>query len=64
LVEIKLGGEKNIEEAVKNLNKLASIIDTTRMKEPAFKMVITAVGTYAYRRQDGIYIVPIGCLKD
>jgi hypothetical protein len=64
LIEIKLGGDKNINEAVKNLNKLEAIIDTTRMKAPAFKMVITAVGRYAYRREDGIYIVPIGCLKD
>jgi hypothetical protein len=64
LIEIKIGGDKLISEGVKTLNALSSKIDTTRMKEPAFKMVITAVGTYAYRRQDGIYIVPIGCLKD
>lgn len=64
LVEIKLGGEKLIEEGAVNLKKLASIIDTGRMSAPSFMMILTAVGNYAYRRQDGIYIVPIGCLKN
>ncbi len=64
LIEIKLGGEKLINEGVTALNRLAQKIDTTRMKEPSFKMVLTAVGKYAYQRADGIYIVPIGCLKD
>ena len=39
-------------------------IDTTRMKKPAFLMVLTAVGSYAYRREDGVYVIPVGCLKD
>lgn len=64
LVEIKLGGEKLIADGVESLSKLASKIDTTRMKEPAFKMVLTAVGQRAYRRTDGILVVPIGSLKD
>jgi len=64
LIEIKLGGEKLIEEGVASLNALANTIDTTRMKEPAFKMVLTAVGSYAYQRKDGIFVVPIGCLRD
>ena len=64
LVEIKLGGEKLIEEGCSNLNKLTSIIDTSRMGQPAFKMILTAVGDYAYRRPDGVYIVPIGCLRN
>lgn len=64
LVEIKLGGEKLIEDGVSTLQKLSSKIDTERMSAPAFKMVLTAVGTYAYRRKDGIWVVPIGCLKD
>lgn len=64
LVEVKLGGEKRIAEGVKTLNSLANIIDTTRMKAPAFKMIVVAVGDYAYRRQDGVAIVPIGALKD
>ena len=64
LIEIKLGGETKITEAVDTLNKLENKIDTTRMPNPAFKMVVTAVGKYAYRRkEDGVYIVPIGCLK-
>ena len=64
LIEIKLGGDKLIAEGVKNLNDLASKIDTEKMKAPAFKMILVGVGTYAYRREDGIYIVPIGCLRD
>ena len=64
LIEIKIGGEKLINEGISALNNLSSKIDTTRMKEPSFKMILTAVGKYAYRREDGIYIVPIGCLKD
>ena len=64
LIEIKIGGERLINEGVTALNSLSSKIDTSRMKEPSFKMILTAVGKYAYRREDGIYIVPIGCLKD
>ena len=64
LVEIKLGGDKLINEGVENLISLSNKIDTTRMKAPSFKMVLIGVGKYAYRRPDGIYVVPIGCLKD
>lgn len=64
LIEIKIGGEKLTEEGATNLKKLASKIDTTKMKNPAFLMVLTAVGSFAYRREDGVYVVPIGCLKD
>ena len=64
LIEIKLGGETLIEEGASNLNSLADMIDTTRMKKPSFKMVLTAVGQYAYLRTDGVIVVPIGCLKD
>lgn len=64
LVEIKLGGDRLIEEAVANLKKLESILDSDKMKKPAFLMVLTGVGEYAYRRKDGIYIVPVGCLKN
>jgi len=63
LIEIKLGGEKLIEEGVKSLNSLVSKIDVEKMGEPAFKMVLTAVGNYAYRRKDGVLVVPVGCLK-
>lgn len=48
----------------KTLTALTDIIDTSRMKAPAFCMVLTGVGDFAYRRTDGIYVVPVGCLKD
>ncbi len=64
LAEIKLGGEKLIEEGVVNLKTLRDKIDTTKMPNPSFMMIIVGVGNYAYRREDGIYIVPITCLKD
>ena len=63
LIEVKLGGETQIEEAAITLNKLEAKIDTTRMSNPSFKMVLTAVGKYALKRKDGVYVVPIGCLK-
>lgn len=64
LVEIKLGGDKLIADGIKTLKGVARIIDTTKMKAPAFKMVLTGTGSYAYRETDGTYIVPVGCLKD
>lgn len=64
LVEIKLGGDKLIEEGVENLLRLSKNIDTKKMNEPAFLMVLIAAGKYAYKREDGVYIVPIGCLKN
>ena len=64
LIEIKLGGEKLIREGVETLTSLTESIDTSKMKEPAFRMILTAADQYAYRREDGIFIVPVGCLKD
>ena len=64
LIEIKLGGDALIEEGVNNLLKLQNKIDTSKMKNPSFMMVLTAFGKYAYNREDGIYVVPIGCLKN
>ena len=64
MAEIKLGGDRLIEEGVANLKALAEKIDTTKMKAPAFMMIVVGVGDFAYRREDGIYIVPIGCLKN
>lgn len=64
LIEIKLGGDKLIEEASENLIKLKNKIDTKTMKNPAFMMVLTATGSYAYKRADDVFVVPIGCLKD
>ena len=63
LIEIKIGGADNIEKGAKTLKDLASKIDTTKMKAPSFMMVVTGIGQYAYRRPDGVYVVPIGCLK-
>lgn len=63
LIEVKLGGEKLIDEAAKTLTQLAETIDTSRMSTPKFLMVLTAVGQYAYQRPDGIFVVPIGCLR-
>lgn len=64
LIEIKLGGDKLIEEGASNLKTLANKLDTDKMKQPSFLMVLTGTGDYAYRRSDGVCIVPIGCLKD
>ena len=64
LIEIKLGGDKLIEEGSVSLKALSKKIDTDKMKKPSFLMVLTGTGDYAYRRPDGVYVVPIGCLKD
>lgn len=64
LAEIKLGGQKLIEEGVGNLKLLREKIDTTKMKNPSFMMIVVGTGEYAYKRDDGIYILPIGCLKN
>lgn len=64
LVEIKLGGDKALNEGAESLKKLASKIDTDKMKAPSFMMVLAGVTPYAYQREDGVYIVPISCLKD
>ncbi len=64
LIEIKLGGTDHIEKGVSTLKALQAKIDTTKMKAPSFLMVLTAVGKYAgVRKSDGVYVVPIGCLK-
>ncbi len=62
LVEIKLGGELLIEEGAESLKALRDKIDPEKMKAPSFLMVLTGLGDYAYRREDGVYVVPIGCL--
>ena len=63
LAEIKLGGQKLIKEGAANLKALAAKIDTTKMPAPSFMMIVAGTGDFAYRREDGIFIVPIGCLK-
>ena len=64
LIEIKLGGDKLIQEGVENLISMYNKIDTEKMNNPSFLMVLTATGNYAYRTEDGVYVVPVGCLKD
>lgn len=64
LIEIKLGGDDLIDEGAANLLKLKNKIDVSKMKAPAFLMVLIGVGKYAYRREDGVLVVPIGCLKN
>lgn len=64
LIEIKLGGNDLIDEGARNLLKLKNKLDTSKMKEPSFLMVLIGVGKYAYRREDGVLVVPIGCLKN
>lgn len=61
-IEVKLGN-KQIEEAAQNLLSLKAKIDEDKMGQASFLMVITG-GQYAYRRNDGVLVVPIGCLKN
>lgn len=64
LLEVKLGGEDKINEGAASMIELANNIDTDKMPAPSFMAVIIGVGKYAYRRKDGVYVLPIGCLKD
>lgn len=64
LIEIKLGGDRAIEEGANSLKAMKAKIDTDKMNTPSFLMVLTGIGDYAYRRKDGVYVVPIGCLKN
>ena len=62
LIEMKLGGSE-VDDAAKNLLLLKNKIDTDRMKAPSFLMILTGM-EFGYKREDGVYVVPIGCLKD
>lgn len=64
VLEVKLGGKDLIDEGAANLIKLSRNIDTDKMPSPSFMAVIIGVGNYAYQREDGVYVIPIGCLKD
>ncbi len=64
LIEIKLGGDNLIEEGARSLKSMKEKIDTDKMNAPSFLMVLTGIGDYAYRRADGVFVVPIGCLKN
>ena len=64
LVEVKLGGEALVNEGAATLTSLANSIDVEKMKKPSFKMVLTAVGDFAYTRpDDGVVVCPISALK-
>ena len=63
LIEVKTGGETLIEKGAAALVELEGKIDTTRMKKPAFKMLLVADGEFAYRRKDGVTVCPISSLR-
>lgn len=63
LIEIKIGGEKLINEAAENLKALSNKIDQEKMNEPSFLAVVTAATEFAYKRKDGVFVIPIACLK-
>ena len=65
LIEIKIGGSELVNDGAESLKTLSDTIDTTKMKKPSFLMVLTGIGEYAYKRpEDGVLVVPIGCLKE
>ena len=65
LIEIKIGGSELVNDGAESLKTLSDKIDTTKMRKPSFLMVLTGIGEYAYKRpEDGVLVVPIGCLKD
>lgn len=63
LIEIKTGGDALVAKGVKSLKALSEKIDTTKMSNPSFMMILTADGDFIYRTDDGILVCPIGCLK-
>lgn len=63
LIEVKLGGNRLIEEGAANLIKLADKIDTATMSKPSFLMVATGTGEYSFTRRDGVMVAPIRTLR-
>ncbi|MCR5310030.1 MAG: DUF4143 domain-containing protein [Lachnospiraceae bacterium] len=63
LVEVKLGGEDDIARAADNLINIAQDVDWDRSGKPAFLMVVTK-NKVAYRMENGVYVVPLCCLKN
>ena len=64
LVEIKLGGDRLIQEGIASLNTYSRLVELRKAPPPKFKMVLTAIGDYAYRRkEDGIIVCPISALR-
>ena len=63
LIEVKLGGDRLVNEGAANLIKLANRIDTSTMMQPSFLMVLTGTGAYSYTRPDGVIVAPITTLR-
>lgn len=63
LIEVKLGGQNDIEDAAAKLRNIADDVDVSKTGKCSFMMVVTK-GNLAYRREDGVYVVPLGCLKN
>ena len=63
LIEVKIGGSALIADGRAKLHRLANEIDTKKMKNPAFRMIVVAEGDFAYEEPDGTLICPVGCLK-
>ena len=63
LIEMKLGGDKLIEDGVASLEGYLRLVKSRKAPRPVFRMVVTAVGEYAYTRKDGIIVCPIGALR-
>lgn len=64
LIEIILGGDSNIEAGAKTLLKLSEKLDFEKMKSPSFLKVLCEIAPYAYKRKDGVLVVPISYLRD
>lgn len=61
-VEVKMGAGE-IEKVADNLIKFSNNIDTSKMPAPSFLMVLTAT-EYAFQLKNGVWVVPVGCLRD
>ncbi len=63
LIEIKLGGDKLIDQGAETLKDMASKIDTESMVKPSFMAVLCARAPFAYKRNDGVYVIPITAIR-
>lgn len=61
-IEVKLGGETAVDEGAEDAAAAAASIDQEKVGAPAFLAVVTAVGEYAYRRKDGVFVIPLALL--
>lgn len=62
MVECKLGGNEDIDETARKLLEISSDIDQQKTGQHAFSMILTK-GNLAYRRPDGVYVIPLATLK-